>query len=895
MMKWIRIMISLGLGILAAVGFVYVSQRVELDSAAPYTYDPSGNLYLLTGAPALLKVTPEGLMEWSISLPRTREDGGGIRYGTVVSDRSGSVYVTRQDFRQQVNALGRREEVTLGESVLAFHGDGEEQNPVFTADLTKLAQYSTADYILNLRAHGDSLLALCCLQGQYEIVRIEPYEEREPKRLSAFFLEQDPEELQDCTPLSDGGMVYTTGTEGLYYVNSQGERKQLRSKADAGGLVGRLSGDETDSIYFTELESGAYLRMDPKFGSVDQVFSSISTVDAGVALGQMRQVRALGDGAWCALSLEGERPFWLRFDSSGNSFRCGAAHRRLCRQEMLAAGAIGAAGAVLAWLLGWTAGWLSRRSRLTSRILIRFLPVFLAALIAASAGVGAVSTAQEKERRQQQMASASRSAAGLISPDQLRGAALRRYSPEEWNGLFEEARRVAEQAKMVSGLETAGLVYYALEGKQCLGVCTTLERDRFYSADCLVPLSQEFSASTARRILDCARTGGNVEFYRDSSLYSSYFQPVLDGNGSIVGLVETRTEGDWTVRAGRVLRPVCYLLAAAAAAALWLVVVVARAFRPLRELRRCMNAIGAGDWNARARIDSQDEFAEIGDSFNQMTERLSRYISGMVRLNSEYIKFIPRELFQFVGKSRVTELELGDMRVAQASILHVKFLSGDAPESSEQRFAEMNQCFDPIFQVVNRNKGVIQRLDGTGITALFPGRAQDALNAAISLKEMLAKGIGTLHVSILIASDRTLVGVAGNENRQTITALSPTIRNAYAIQALMEEMGTRYVLTRQAMEQIAGDVYFNCREIGGGAAGQETLYEFLDGMEPYDKKLYLATKEEFERGVREFQAGRYPEARKHFAGVLQVNERDRTAMYYLLHCNRTGEVRALES
>ena len=45
-----------------------------------------------------------------------------------------------------------------------------------------------------------------------------------------------------------------------------------------------------------------------------------------------------------------------------------------------------------------------------------------------------------------------------------------------------------------------------------------------------------------------------------------------------------------------------------------------------------------------------------------MTERLNQYISGMVRLNNEYIKFIPRELFRLIGKNSVTDLSLGDGR-----------------------------------------------------------------------------------------------------------------------------------------------------------------------------------------------------------------------------------------
>lgn len=895
-MRWIRTIASLCLGILAAAAVVYASQRAELDCTAPYACDPGGNLYLLTQEPALSKVTPEGVLEWSIPLPDKSESGIDIRYGTVVSDRSGSIYITRQDYRRQVDALGEQEEVTLSESVLAFHGDGEEQSPVLTADLTGLSRYSTANYILDLRTHGDSLLAVCHIQGQYEIVRMEPYGETEPERLSKFLLDRDPEEIQDCTALSDGGMVYTTLAGELYCVNARGDETNLGSKVGAEGLVGRLSADENDFVYLTELKNGDYLRMNPISGHTERIFGPVSVVnqEAETLFETVCQTRALGNGTWCARSLEGERPAWLSFDREGNGFRHTGARRVPEPRELIAATVIGLATAILTWLLIWLLGWLRRRSKLTGRIVVRFLPVFLVVLSAASVCIGTLSVAEEEERRLSQASSASKAAACLMPTDLLERTSPSGFDTRKRDQFVKAAQEVAEQAWAVSGIQDAGLLCYRLEGDRLLGVCATLERDRFYNAGSMSPLFREFPREAVQQIQEQLSEGGAVNFYRDGVRYVSYFQPVRDSNGGILGMVEARVEGDWISQADTVLRPVGVLLLAAAVTVLWLLLVLARAFRPLKELRRCISAIAAGDWNIKARIDSRDELAEIGESFNQMTERLNQYISGMVRLNNEYIKFIPRELFRLIGKNSVTDLSLGDRQVGQVSMLYVTFLSQSVSLDSEERFREMNQCFDPIFQVVDRNHGVIQRFDGIGVTALFPGQTQDALNAAISLKGIMVGGIGALNASMLIAADQTLVGVAGNEKRQTIAALSSTIQDAHEIQTLMEEMGARYVLTGRAMEGITGDIYFNCREIGGGAERRETLYEFLDGMEPYEKKLYLVTREEFEKGVHAFQAGQYPEARKHFASVLQVNAQDRAAMYYLLHCGGAGEVKTIE-
>lgn len=897
-MRWMRTVVSLCLGLLAAGVFTAFSLRVELDRTAAYTCDPSGNLYLLSDEPALSKVTAEGLLAWRVSLPTQGEDGVSLRYGMVVSDRSGSVYVTRQDYREQVNALGEREEVTLYESVLAFHGDGTEQDPVLTTDLTTLSQYSTERYILNLRACGDSLLAVCHNQGQYEVVRVEPYGEQAPQVVSAVLLDLPHQEIQDCTALSDGSVVYSTTGGGLFLADSQGTLRDLRPLVGADSLIGRLSADEEDLVYCTELKSGTFYRIAPADNTIHRVFSPATVIGADreheIAFDQVRGVRALGDGAYCATSIDGKSPYWLRFDEGGGSVRHTSARRGWDTAVALWALCVLAVTAVAVWVLGWLLTRIGRRNRLTGRVLSRFLPVFLVILAAAGGAASAQVMAQEEARWTQGLATAARTAARLTSARQIGGITPETYGTVERTAFLQMAEQVEEGAMEVSGLQDMGLVFYTLEGEQLLCVYATLERDQFYNADYLSPLPRELPAETVEKIMACLEDGGSVAFYRDNMDYLGWFQPVRDSKGNAVGLVEARTERIGAIRAEVGILPMVWMLGAAAVATLWLLLVMGRAFRPLRELGRCINEIGAGNWNVKARIETQDELAEIGSSFNQMTEKLGQYISSMVLLNNKYIKFTPRELLQLMGKTKITDLHLGDKSLQKVSLLYVGFQTGDRELDSEGCFALMNEDFDRMFQLVERNHGVIQRFDGSGMTALFPGQARDALNTAISLKKLMSRDGRAEELNLFISSDETLVGVAGNEKRQTITALSPAILDIYALTGLMEALGTRCVITRQAVEGISGDGYFNCREIGSGLSGRDTLYEFLDGMDPYEKKLHLVTREEFEQGIHAFQQGRYSEARKHFAAVLQTNERDQTAMYYLLLCDRAGEVTAVE-
>lgn len=885
-MKWIRFIVIALVSALTAGLFALHSQTVELDPAISSTIVPTGDLFLLSETGELTKLSQQGRLLWTVRLAEENEDGDLLRYSHMISDRSGSVYLVAQKYERRVDAAGQVQEIILSEEVQTWSGDGVQQDTLLKVDKTALSQYSTRPYIQKLQMSGDILLALCCDQGQFDVIELQPYGAAQPRILLSQYLGEKFAELEDCAALSDGTLVYSTKGGGLFRVAPDGTQRDLQALIGAGSMAGAVSSDETDSVYFADRSNGAFYRLDPAGNTVTRLYGAQSVIHeaAGTAFEQVRNVRALGDGAFYAVSVDGENPFCVRFGAG--EYQISSAYRGWDRMELARTAAVFAGTALLLWLLSWALTRLGRRSLLISRILLYFLPVLVLVLAVLAGGLFRMYTARSQQARRDSLASAAKSAASLFDEKNFTLTSLRRRD-QSWrdNSLGVKMAELAEHAADISGLEDVGIVLYVLENGSCFGVSAANERDAFLSADYLAPLSMELPAGTVEAILGFAAEGGSVDFHRGGAAHTSYFQSICGANGIAVGLVEARAP-----RQDDTASPVVYFCAAVTSAAvlilLWLLLVLKYAFRPLKDLRRCIGEISAGNWNVKAKAASQDELADISLNFNQMTEKLNQYISSMVLLNNEYIKFTPRELFQLMGKTKVTDLHLRDKSVRDISLLYVNFRTEGAALDSEEYFALMNESFDRIFDVVDKNQGIIERFDGSGMLALFPWQVRDALNTAISLKEIITRESGSVELKMLISADEMLVGVAGNEKRQNITAISKTIMDIYALTGLMDEIGTRYIITKRAVEHISDDFYFNCREIGSGDTGRESLYEFLDGMDTYEKKLHLVTKEEFEQGVHDYQNGRYFQARKHFVNVLQVNEKDTVAMNYLMLCDR---------
>ena len=62
--------------------------------------------------------------------------------------------------------------------------------------------------------------------------------------------------------------------------------------------------------------------------------------------------------------------------------------------------------------------------------------------------------------------------------------------------------------------------------------------------------------------------------------------------------------------------------------------------RPVRELRRATDRLGAGDLTARARVQGNDELADVARTFNDTAATLERYVGELRRMESEARRFV---------------------------------------------------------------------------------------------------------------------------------------------------------------------------------------------------------------------------------------------------------------
>ena len=379
------------------------------------------------------------------------------------------------------------------------------------------------------------------------------------------------------------------------------------------------------------------------------------------------------------------------------------------------------------------------------------------------------------------------------------------------------------------------------------------------------------------------------------------FVAIRNSNGDAVGFVGNfmdeqihRTQAIWSIlgHSMAVIIIVTFLVIA------YMCFVIIVCLRPLKKIENGINRINKGDWETRIVVPSKDELADIAASFNLLAEKMAMYTSNLVRLNEEYIKFVPKEMFKLIDKSKITDVKLRDNKTMDMNMLYVVFnLSCKGAydfKNEKELFDLMSDSYESIFKVVEDNNGIIQYFDGINAMILFPESAQDAFNASLQFKEVFIDEKVRDNMNIILGTGEVLVGISGNDKRRGVMVVSEELLQMFNIDShidsKLKNMHVNHVATKQVIEKLNGKSKGNFRFIGKisnvSGDGSVELYEIIDSSNSYKKDLYVKTKDMFEKAVNLYVLADFEEARKLFASIARINEKDYVTLQYLDMCDK---------
>lgn len=223
--------------------------------------------------------------------------------------------------------------------------------------------------------------------------------------------------------------------------------------------------------------------------------------------------------------------------------------------------------------------------------------------------------------------------------------------------------------------------------------------------------------------------------------------------------------------------------------ALGSVVLARRLASPIRRLAGAMEAVANGDLQQTVQVRSSDELASLAQSFNQMMRALREAGHQQQSLAPYLAPAVMKRLTEVDDPLELTPEE-GPVTVAFLSLVGVDQLSFELPP--RPLLALLNEYLAPVIEAVSRHDGVIYRVDGGRVKAVWgvPEPAPDgelqavravlAARAAVEAeaRRQAASGAHALRLRAGVATGRAVAGNLGSARRVSYTVLGAVVEVA---------------------------------------------------------------------------------------------------------------------
>ncbi|HEY9614982.1 AAA family ATPase [Allocoleopsis sp.] len=294
-------------------------------------------------------------------------------------------------------------------------------------------------------------------------------------------------------------------------------------------------------------------------------------------------------------------------------------------------------------------------------------------------------------------------------------------------------------------------------------------------------------------------------------------------------------------------------------------------------------------------------------AFQDITERKKaeaereRFTSELFQLNQAFSHFVPRQFLQFLDKSSIVDVKLGDQVQKEMSVLFSDirdFTKLSERMTPQNNFKFINAYLSRMEPAIVENGGFIDKYIGDGIMALFSGSADDAVKAGIAMLHRLAEynqhrsnsGYIPIQIGIGINTGSLMLGTVGGHNRMDGTVISDAVNLASRVEQLTKNYQVSLLITHQTLSHLENPAEYAIRLIDQvkvqGKSEWVTLYEVFDADAAEVREGKLATAALFQEALSLYNQHSFQEAAQRFEDCLYQNPGDKVAQIYLKRCRQ---------
>lgn len=314
--------------------------------------------------------------------------------------------------------------------------------------------------------------------------------------------------------------------------------------------------------------------------------------------------------------------------------------------------------------------------------------------------------------------------------------------------------------------------------------------------------------------------------------------------------------------------------------------------RPVGKMEKVITRLSDGRVREEdIEIGGGKQFKTIEHSINKINDKYREKDNLIKQTKLETQKFIPKQFFKFLGKSNITELELGNKVKKRATTLLCDLRSASAHGqtlSLEENFNFINSYLNVASPIIRKFGGFVDKYMGDGLLAVFakPENAIDCAHAIIrniEVKNRSLKSMPAVSPKISIHTGEVVFGIVGEEERKSPTIISDVITLAERIEEINDFLNTKLIFSKAVLDVLPTKYKLSYRYLGSLTLEEKTdlpLFESLDVYSREKRERLKGLKSTFENGVRLYNKGEYKDAKSHFEEVLKSVSSDAAAYVY---------------
>lgn len=205
---------------------------------------------------------------------------------------------------------------------------------------------------------------------------------------------------------------------------------------------------------------------------------------------------------------------------------------------------------------------------------------------------------------------------------------------------------------------------------------------------------------------------------------------------------------------------------------------------------------------------------EIGYAHAKLEEQIRTKATEIEKFNELMDCFVPRESLEYLNRHDFTQIRTGDHVEKEVTIMfadircYTRLVETMGPE---ENFEFINNYLDRMSPLITRNGGIIDKFIGDEIMAIFPGKPEDAINAALEMQaelqlfnfERIEEDLEPIRVGVGVHKGPVVFGVVGRSDRMSVTVISDAVNVASRLEELTKKYRTPIIVSGATIASIS--------------------------------------------------------------------------------------------